>query len=348
MAKRKHELSFMNIICCLTVIFIHVNSEAINVCRKGGLAFGLSYTLWQVASFVVYGFIFLSGVKQFLSADRAFKPASYYWRRFKSILLPYLLWVCLYYAYDCATQVESFDLANLRHYILTGDYVGHFYFVIIIVQFYVLMPLWLRLFKRVNALFMLPLSLILMNVFGTFLPNILGMVLPDFEFAYADRTFTAYLFYWAAGAYVGMNYDRAKALFCENRRFIYVTFALIAAFSLATAYYSSVGEKYYTWLDNVMQMYRIAAVIALFTFSLGKVNGVCENKAVALFDASSYNIYLCHCLLLKEINRLFGLYGVDGLAARYFVRAAAVFIIPSALCMAYTLIKKSIKNRRLR
>ena len=61
---RKTEISFANIFCALAVVFIHINSEAVEVLDKSGFAYGAAHILWQAALFVVYGFIFLSGIKQ--------------------------------------------------------------------------------------------------------------------------------------------------------------------------------------------------------------------------------------------------------------------------------------------
>ena len=69
--------------------------------------------------------------------------------------------MCVYYAYDVYMGIEIFDLKTLLYYMYSGDYIGHFYFVIIILQFYLLMPLWIKLFKIVNHKIMLTISLAL-------------------------------------------------------------------------------------------------------------------------------------------------------------------------------------------
>ncbi len=342
--KRKYELSFMNIFCCLVVIFIHINSEAVTGLDKGSVANSAAYVLWQASSFAVYGFIFLSGVKQFLNKKPVFSAGEFYVKRIRTIILPYLLWVILYYAFDCVMHIEEFDLHNLIYYIYSGDYVGHFYYIIIIAQFYLLMPLWVKLFRGVSAVLMIPFAIIATSVLGQYLPNIIDVFVPGYYFRFTDRIFTTYFAYWTVGAYIGMNYDRAKWLVLENKRFIYIAFTVSAIFAIGLSYVNFLGDNGWTWLETAMNAYRMIAVIAVFAFSLGGASKICRHSLVRLLDSSSYIIYLSHCLMLKEVNFLFDKYGVDSIGVRYFLRAAAVYIIPCAVCMAYTAVKRGIKN----
>ena len=64
--KRKNELSLLNIIFCLLVIFIHIASAPIAGLSKGSWQYGVFFVPWRLSSFVVQGFIFLSGLKMFL------------------------------------------------------------------------------------------------------------------------------------------------------------------------------------------------------------------------------------------------------------------------------------------
>lgn len=340
--KRKYELSFANILCCMAVIFIHVNSEAVLSLDKTSAWYAAIYILWQAASFVVYGFIFLSGIKQFLNKGSRFNAAVFFKKRLISIVLPYVLWVAVYYAYDCFTHIEIFSLKNILYYLYSGDYIGHFYFIIIIVQFYLLMPFWVKLFKKVDSSLMIPFALLASIVFGQYLPNIIDVFVPGYYFRFADRTFTTYLFYWTAGAYIGMNYEKAVCIFTENKRFIYTVFAAVSAFALPVTLYNSIFAKGYTWLESIMTLYRICAVSFIFTLSLGKANKICRYKFFKYLDASSYNIYLCHCLVIKIVNKFFEDFGITGIKERYIVRFFAVYIISIGLCMLYTIIKKRI------
>lgn len=262
--KRKPELSLMNIFFCLTVIFIHINSEAVNMANRSSMQYAAVYILWQATSFVVYGFVFLSGIRQFINLKPKFNVREFYVKRMKTVLVPYLIWVVFYYIFDCVTHVEAYNLHNLIYYMYSGDYIGHFYFVIIILQLYLLMPLWVCLFKKIHPMIMIPAALIITIAFGRFLPDIIDVFKPGYYYRFADRAFTTYFVYWAAGAYIGMNYDKTKKIMRDNRIFIYVIFVIMAVCALGISYYGNISGKAWTWTEDLLQCYRISAITAVF------------------------------------------------------------------------------------
>lgn len=343
---RKYELSFSNILCCLAVIFIHINSEAVTSLRHDSVQFAAVYILWQVASFAVYGFVFLSGIKQFLSVGKhGFNAVSFYKKRFTAILVPYILWVLAYHVYDCLAVGEVFSLKNLFCYMYTGDYSGHFYFVVMILQFYLLMPIFVCLFKKIHPAFAMIFSFAVMLVFGQNYVSCVNVFFPKYTFAFSDRIFTTYLFWWTAGAYVGINYENAVNIFKNNSKYIFVFFAFCTVFSLSLAYASTVFKRYLTCVEPAMMMYRISGVAALFAFSLTKTNHVMKNYAARLFDASSYIVYLSHCLALKAAMLFADNHGIWRTGQRYALKIAAAFVCVF-VCMLYTHIKIKIKNKR--
>ncbi len=328
---RKNELSFANVLCCLLVIFIHVNSEAISALDKSSIWYAISYILWQASSFAVYAFIFLSGIKQFLKKD--IKISEFYKKRLSKIIIPYLLWVIIYYAYDICMGIETFNIKNLIYYIYSGDYVGHFYFVVIITQFYVLMPLWIKLYNKVNPKLMLIVSFVISALSWKVLPNAI-------DFRFFDRIFTTYIFFWTLGAYIGMNYEKAKGFFTKYRNVIYVIFAVTLISSIGFMYVTNINEIYYSFNEYIMMTYRIVAVIFLFTLSILRINKICETRFVKLLDMSSYNIYLSHLLVQKHTVYLLNTFAVWRISHRMFLRSVSVYVISIGVCMMYTYLKR--------
>lgn len=327
---RKNELSFANVICCLLVIFIHVNSEAVSALDKSSIWYALSYILWQASSFSVYAFVFLSGIKQFLKKD--INISEFYKKRLSKIIIPYLLWVIIYYAYDICMGIETFNIKNLIYYMYSGDYVGHFYFVIIIAQFYILMPLWTRLYNKVNPKLMLIISFIISALSWKVLPNAI-------DFRFFDRIFTTYIFFWTLGAYIGMNYEKSKAFFTRFKVLIYVIFSITLVISIGFMYVTNVNEIYYNFNEYIMMTYRIISVVFLFTISLSGINKICENRFVKLLDMSSYNIYLSHLLIQKHTVYLLNAFAIWRISHRMFLRSLSVYVISIGVCMAYTYLK---------
>lgn len=344
--KRKYELSFANILCCMAVIFIHVNSEAVNMLRRDSVQYAFVYILWQAASFAVYGFVFLSGLKQFLSIEKnGFNAVNFYKKRALSILVPYILWTLVYYVYGCRFEGMSFSLSKLWYNIYSGEGSGHFYFVVFIVQFYALMPLWVWLFKKVHPVFMLSAAFLIMLVFGQNYVNVIRLFVPSYEFNFSDRIFPTYLFWWTAGAYAGMNYEKTKEIFNKNKKFIYVFFAFCSLFCLSSALVSSRYGRYTGCTEPLMMMYRAAAVMFVFSLSLEKINRVCRAAAVRLTDKSSYAVYLSHCLVLKITDMLLDNAGVYRISNRYVIRFFAVYAVSIGICVLASFAKERMSQK---
>lgn len=344
MRKKKNEIMLLNVLLCLMVIFIHVTSEALGIRDANPVTWLILFLPWRFSAIVVPGFIMLSGIKLFLKGTDNFKAGEFYKKRALSIVLPYLLWVVLYYIYYCITGQMTFSFKELLFYIYSGDLAGHFYFVTALLQFYLLMPLWVWLFKRVDAFIMLPASLFIAIIFGQYLPNLIDMLFPDYFFRYYDRVFTSYLFWWCLGCYAGLNYDRFIGIIKKNIGFIVFLLML-------SIFFDSVGSmlvfwhgKPQSWLETTHMLYIFSALLFLMRVAVYYSDSVIPKlKIVRGIDRASYLIYLTHCLTLAEVTRLLNKFGVEGLLHRYAVKIVVVYGATISLCMLY----KRIRNGKI-
>ena len=107
-----------------------------------------------VSRFSVPIFFFISAFGLFYRMNLAepFEYGKFLRRRFKAVLIPYLLWSTLYIVHDnyfygwqlfpepdYAAEIYFFGLAKY-----------HLYFLVILIWFYLLMPLWIYLMRRMT------------------------------------------------------------------------------------------------------------------------------------------------------------------------------------------------------
>lgn len=93
---KKYEISFLNTLFCVLVIFIHVVSAPVTDLEKGTAAWTAVFVPWRLSAFVVQGFIFLSGMKMFLNTGRKIDYKKYYLSRFKKNCCA-IYFVCMYF-----------------------------------------------------------------------------------------------------------------------------------------------------------------------------------------------------------------------------------------------------------
>lgn len=336
--KRKNDIVFLNILFCMLVIFIHVASEIVTKMPRNTLVFKTVFVTHRLSSFVVQGFILLSGVKLFLHKAGSINYFKYYTSRFFRVVLPYIIWVIIYYIYFCSKNYFEFSLSDLGYHILHGDLSAHFYFVIILVQFDIMAPVWMALFKRGNAAVHIAFSLILTVIASHYLMPILTTLFPSVPNINLDNCFLRYQIYWTAGCMIGKNYGELQNYLRNNKIYILVVFLLCAAANAALTL-STVGH-FPVWLDFVHMMYCMAAI--MFFYMVSQVfsgAGSVVLKPLSLVDKSSYSIYLIHCLVLVITDYAMTDHGITSLTTRFCIRAASVYGISIALCVIWQIVK---------
>lgn len=146
---RKISLSAAGAVFCLLVIFIHVASPVITGADRQTAAYAAVLTAWRLSAFVVQGFILLAGIKLGLKISAGkIAWSGYYLSRLTRVVLPYVAWVVVYYLWFLARGYFEFSPSALLRYIFVGDLSAHFYFVVAVVQFYLLAPAWKALTDR--------------------------------------------------------------------------------------------------------------------------------------------------------------------------------------------------------
>ena len=160
LAKRKSELSWLNVWFCLLVVFIDAASQPASVLDKHSWQSDLLMIPQRLAFVAVPGFFLLSGVKLTLPRSRPQTIASYWRGRCRSILLPYLLAVLVYYfTFVFLLRWFPFSWRELARYTVTGSLSAPFCFLIALFQFILLFPLFRWLARRWSAAVLLPFAL---------------------------------------------------------------------------------------------------------------------------------------------------------------------------------------------
>lgn len=333
---RKQEISALNVFLCMLVIFIHVSSTPVTTFDKSSIQFAVVFLLWRYANFAVQGFIFLGGLRLFLSKQDGIDYKNFYINRFSKIVLPYVLWNVIYYFAFIIQGYFTFSFRDLFLYLLRGDLISPFYFIVVIVQFYALTPLWRLIVRKINIIAALIISGVITLLLGQFLPAIISSVFPGLSFRYNDRVFTTYLVYWIAGCYAGAHYDTAKEWVNKYRLSISVIFTLVLLAEGGLGYIHFSGIKPLIWLENVHILYCISAVVFVFmVFSLLLQNRTIKHRLFIEIDRVTYLIFLTHCLVIFITNNMMARFGITSISMAYIIRILSVYSITIAACVIW-------------
>lgn len=300
MQNRLREIDFIRAFAALSVIAIHTTGQYIYTSRTA--------LLWNTAMrYAVPLFIILSGfVVYYSETDRkSFSCMTFWYRRLKKILIPYIIWNAIYMIYfarhDLGTITGDLPgfLYKLGTNIITGLGTYHLYFVLIIAQMYIIYPL-LRIlagrFMKTTLLVSFAITLYSQGViyFGvqnkTAIPN---TYIPFF------MLLPIWIFFFVLGMYISKNIKKIKEWFAGKSVLIVSLWLLSFAVLIMDSKLTKTQEL--SVKPSVIP-YTIASFIGLYHISDRLT--LIKSKFVKILDfisEQSFLIYLSHVLFLKLI-----------------------------------------------
>lgn len=372
------EISVFEFFICMAVITIHLLSEGVDGLARWSAASIIFSSLTKLISFAVPGFVFTSAIKLFYKYSEAkFKYGKFMLGRFLKVYLPYVIAVVIYYlVFLYVLKLEdygSFSFKQLGHYILWGDLSAQFYFVILIVQFYILMPLWILISKVKSNIFaavLIGLSVIVTIVSRMFFPEIaantlssmgsvgsaavnpLSEVTADAETVislsgFTNKFFTSYLVFWVCGMYIGLNYEKFTELIGKSRPVIYIGWFVLAVAHCILSYLKLCGISAYTIEPVIVVFFCIFSIFGFYiyvnnlTVSLERMG---KGFLTSIADAS-YDIYLIHCLVITVVYQCLRQADVENIMTRFWITAAITYSFSIIFCVLESTIQTNMRLR---
>lgn len=275
---KKGELQRLNVLFCTFVTFIHLLSFPIMNYAAYTPMWVVAFSLQRPLFCAVSGFLFLSALKTSLAGvDNGFLKVI---KRLKRLWIPYVIAVVVYCIFEYYTKGVRSEFSFFRD-LFTGRHASHFYFVIVITQFYVLHRFILQAVKRAPRL-----VLVLSFVISAATNFACG-------FEYYNLLFTRYLFCYVIGCIAGTYYDRFLTLIKKKTLPVFFVTALIA--DLSAALLSSYGH-----IDTIIQqLVTTVCIPVMILFFLRAVLPFETNKLIKRIDSRTYHIYLWHLLFIR-------------------------------------------------
>ncbi|KAA9157922.1 acyltransferase [Amycolatopsis acidicola] len=143
---RLRNIDLMRVTVFLAVISAHVVTNTLDLAGIGVAGWGM------LMHFTRYAFVFISGFVLFHGyRGRKLTPATFWRKRFSTVVVPYVLWTCVYFGLDSSlVPWPSFGLwlETLGQRVSWGNEWYHLYFLHLTIQLSLLFPLLRRLVRR--------------------------------------------------------------------------------------------------------------------------------------------------------------------------------------------------------
>lgn len=332
---RKSELSAASLVLMALVIFIHSAAECVTGYDPASLPFLLAASAHRMASFAVQGFLFLAGLKLTLHMSDGFSYVRYARGRLVRIGLPYLVAFCTFFAVHALTgRLQDPSPAGFLIPFFTGGLTGHFYFVAVIAQFCLLVPLWRVLNRKAHPALLLFVSLMLTLIFMDHMPELVRLATGfRVELTRNAALFTTYLFYWTAGMTAGSRYPDFAAFLDRQKRALTVLWLLAVVADCALLIAIRRGTYYALWSDDFHLLTCTLAILSLLAHARAVPDAAVS--ALAPADRASYLIYLWHPMTILALDSAMNRLAIRSLAIRFLIRFPLTLLLTAALCILW-------------
>jgi|GEM_PF-1030819 len=336
--KRIIELDIFKAMAAIMVILIHVTATPV-VSLQAGAAAEVLVAVNRFAKPSVPMFIFASGLSlYYIYSRKEFHYGEFIRKRLMKILAPYLFWCAVYYAYYVSNGIYQLSPEIFLRYTVSGKMIYHLYFVVIIIQFYLLFGIFNQLTKRVGGAAAL---------FVGFALNLLAIQYLPVE--YMGRCFLTYLTYFLLGCYFGKNIEAAAARLIRFRYAAGAAFLAAGLLYTIQFYEAEVLGIGYRFLPDAFAFLIFSAAACMFYYFCAirftQMSGSAAEadsgllpmarRALLLVSDGSYYIYLSHPLAIIAAGAISARLGVAGVIDQMLLALAVIFTTSVPLSIAY-------------
>lgn len=149
--ERSPALDLLKIVACVLVVVIHTTASGVTGYLPGSWLQRLAIGVNSFSQFAVPAFIFASGfglAARYRSKDRVEGLLGFWGRRIETVLLPYLIWSLIYLLLQQRFMGICYGAAGMVKMLLNGEAFYHLYFMVVLIQLYLVFPLLLALRRR--------------------------------------------------------------------------------------------------------------------------------------------------------------------------------------------------------
>jgi peptidoglycan/LPS O-acetylase OafA/YrhL len=233
----------------------------------------------------------------------------YYWRRFLSVGVPYLCWTLIYFLFLMPTthyHSIAAALRGLQAMASTGYY--QLYFLIVIMEFYLVFPVVLLLLRKTRGHHGLVFAAAALAQVAMCVLSHWGM-LPPFMKKYAGQDVLEYVLYLAGGCVVACHLEQVDAWVRRHTRLI-LTFTVVAGLAAEGIYFLAqhgvttvLGSGNDAFQPSVIP-FNVGAIACGYLAGVALVRPGRSRLTKAVVRAGSdnaYGIYLSHLLVLTTL-----------------------------------------------
>ncbi len=340
MKNKLNEIEIARGFAIIGVLMIHGTSKALSEISEDSSFYIIYLILNRIGHFSVPTFVLLSGLVlsyRYFETLNFKESVSFFRKRFQYVAVPYMIWTAFYYVFNLLLYGGS--LLELSTYqflykLATGSAGYHLYFMVLIVQYYLIFPLMIQLGRKFTDN-----GMVLLLILSFVIQIITALANNHFQWI-SDKSilFTTYLVAFSIGAYIGANYSSSVQRIHKRKPLFLTLMILLMAGHVLN---STLGLSGGILKEIIVQSYSIITALSLIIlgrFLLAK-NFDSVANLMKTYGICAFGIYLIHPAVLSFAELLSTHFSEATIFYNLvvLVRIAIIFIVPSILVL---LIKK--------
>jgi peptidoglycan/LPS O-acetylase OafA/YrhL len=312
------ELDRLRVITALSVVAVHVAANSAFLDRTT-LALQIQNGFVTLFHFTREVFMFVTAFALvYVYYGKPFSAARFWKRRSVGVLVPYVCWT-LIYAWVNPHPASPLPFAGTVLFdIVTGNASYQLYYILLTLEFYLLLPWFLAFLRRVAhhpwTVLGISFALELALLWASQQLDMLRLPTPvsGFVRAFLDRFVLVYQFYFLLGAFAALYLDAVRAFLLRHGRWVIAAGAAgLAALEINYVFSISVEhepiDSAIAVLQPIMAFYSLAVIALLYwlTYRRSLATKAAGSTRVEhiwrwLSDAS-FGLYLVHPLILAGL-----------------------------------------------
>lgn len=320
----------MRFIACFAVMIVHISATGVTDYIQGSFPHIVMTILNRSLKFTTPVFIFLSGMTGFYGyRNKQFKYFEFLRKRLPKVLIPYLIWCIIYYFAYIRMGFYVFDIKFFVKSIVEGTMSYHLYFVIIIIQLYLLGPIFYNLVKNSQK------RIVLLVISAV----VTSLCVEYIRFDLSDRIFLKYMFFYMFGMFVTLEYEKFTSWLKKHSIFAVASYIIAGLAYTLVSYYDMKIYSYVWFLFSIVSIFFVYLIGLILKDKVQKIYSF-----IKIFGQSSYYIYLMHPLVLTIMIVMASDRGILSVTTRLIIYFSVVISVTVISCLSYTVVRNKLKN----
>ncbi|MDH7479854.1 MAG: acyltransferase [Syntrophomonadaceae bacterium] len=315
------EAAWLRAIACLNVVLIHITANPLFYAPPGSIIQLEYLVVNQFTRFAVPSFVFLTGFTlawKHICQRTPFEFAKFLKRRFLIVFIPYTFWSFFYFFYIRLLSGQLTDPTTINwgklgsrfiHELLVGDACYHMYFIILILQFYLLAPLFLlaaqRLYHFASWLAAGVTYQLAASIINYYYISATGIPFWDLVIGRLDRNCLMWVGYFVIGIAVGGRWDSIREWVKKFGSYFSIPWLLLWVALILDFYYYIGQGRYFSGVvtsSKPLVMLYCLAFLPLISWLGSRLSYTSLNRMVLDLSDHSYGIFLAHPLVISLLQ----------------------------------------------